>query len=280
MTRRGEGTAARKLDRMAPTKLRSYDPLRVRNALTAQVEAVAAAAHALTAEQYAMPSGLPGWDVHHLVVHIAGQIDAVPRLLARPEPDASATTVSPSTWALSTATAAKGLDEATRTAAVAATDAAARVDEAVEQLEPVLEAAVRPDLLLPHPFGAIRALDYTVTRLVELVVHTDDLVRATGLRVPLDRQALAATVRLLADALAVKAPGGAVEVRIPPFAVTQCVAGPRHTRGTPPNTVETDPLTFLRLATGRTTWEAARARRVVRASGQRADLSPHLPVLG
>ncbi|THA25620.1 maleylpyruvate isomerase family mycothiol-dependent enzyme [Streptomyces sp. RKND-216] len=265
---------------MAPPKLRSYDPLRVRKALTAQVESVAAAAHALTTEQYAQPSGLPGWDVHHLVVHIAGEIDALPRLLAEPEPDVAAPQVDLSTWALSTATRAKDLDEATRAAAAASRDAAARVDEAVEQLEPVLESAVRPDLLLPHGFGAMRALDFTVTRLVELVVHTDDLVRATGHRVPLDRHALAATVRLLADALAAKAPGRAVEVRVPPFAVTQCVEGPRHTRGTPSNVVETDPLTFLRLATGRTTWEAARARRVVQASGERADLSPHLPVLG
>lgn len=284
VTARTRHAAPRKLDRMASAnrspRLRSYDPLRVRNALTAQVEAVAAAAHALTAEQFAQPSGLPGWDVHHLVVHIAGQIDAVPRLLARPEPAATAPEVDLTTWARSTAAVAKDLDEATRTAAAATTDPAARVDEAVEQLEPVLESAVRTDLLLPHGFGAMRALDFTVTRLVELVVHTDDLVRATGHRVPLDRQALAATVRLLADALAAKAPGRAVEVRIPPFAVTQCIAGPRHTRGTPPNVVETDPLTFMRLATGRTTWEAARARRVVQAGGDRADLSPHLPVLG
>lgn len=263
-----------------PPRPRSYDPLRVRNALTAQVEAVAAAAHALTPEQFALPSGLPGWDVHHLVVHIAGQIDAVPRLLAAPEPQATAPETDLATWALSTAGKAKDLDEATRADAAASADAAARVDEAVEQLEPVLEQAVRPDILLPHGFGAMRALDFTVTRLVELVVHTDDLVRATGHRAPLDRQALAATVRLLTDALAAKAPGGAVEVRVPPFAVVQCVAGPRHTRGTPPNVVETDPLTFLRLATGRTTWEDARSRRLVRAGGTRADLSEHLPVLG
>ncbi|WP_258040433.1 sterol carrier family protein, partial [Streptomyces sp. SM9] len=40
--------------------------------------------------------------------------------------------------------------------------------------------------------------------------------------------------------------------RVPPYAVVQCVAGPRHTRGTPPNVVETDPLTWVRLAAGRT----------------------------
>ena len=101
--------------------------------------------------------------------------------------------------------------------------------------------------------------DYLVTRTVELVVHTDDLNAAVpGLDVPYDRQALAACTRLLADALAVKAPGGSTEVRIPPYAVVQCVEGPRHTRGTPPNVVETDPLTWIRLATGRTDWKEAR----------------------
>ena len=94
--------------------------------------------------------------------------------------------------------------------------------------------------------------DYLVTRTVELVVHTDDLNAAVpGLDIPYDRQALAACTRLLADALAAKAPGGSTEVRIPPYAVVQCVEGPRHTRGTPPNVVETDPLTWIRLATGR-----------------------------
>lgn len=279
--------ARRKLGAMPPamppahrSKPRTYDPVRVRKALTAQVEAVAGAAHTLDAAQRALPSGLPGWDVHHLLVHMALQIDAVPRLLALPEPAASTAEVDLFTWARSTAGAADRLDEDTRAEAARTTDPAARIDEAVEQLEPVLESAVRTDLLLPHRFGAMRALDFTVTRLVELVVHSDDLSRATGTPVPPDRTALAATVRLLADALAAKVPGRAVEVRIPPFAVTQCVEGPRHTRGTPPNVVETDPLTWLRLATGRTTWEAARARRVLTASGDRADLSAHLPVLG
>ncbi|MBO0516677.1 sterol carrier family protein, partial [Streptomyces beijiangensis] len=81
-------------------------------------------------------------------------------------------------------------------------------------------------------------------------------------------------------ALAAKAPGGATEVRIPPYAVVQCIEGPRHTRGTPPNVVETDPLTWLRLATGRTDWSTALDAAKVSASGERADLSALLPLLG
>lgn len=93
-----------------------------------------------------------------------------------------------------------------------------------------------------------------------------------------NRQDLRAAVRLLLDRLAEAAPGRSVEVRVPPYAAVQCVEGPRHTRGTPPNVVETDALTWIALARGRLSWADAVADGRVRASGPRADLSPHLPV--
>src|SRR6202047_1407845 len=64
------------------------------------------------------------------------------------------------------------------------------------------------------------------------------------------RDALAAAVRLTARTLAAAAPGASVEVRIPPFVAVQCISGPQHRRGTPPNVVETDPRTWLRLGGG------------------------------
>lgn len=266
---------------MAPARgtSRGYDPARVLTALAAQVESVRLAATGLTAEQRARPSGLAGWDVHHLLVHLAGQIDTVPKALSEPPPEATEPTADLTTWALSTGTAAESLDAATRREAAETEDGAAAVAASAERLEPVLEDAVRGDWLLPHPLGAMRAIDFTLTRLVELVVHSDDLARATGVKVRLDRYAVACTARLLADALAAKAPGRAVELRVPPFAAVQCVAGPRHTRGTPPNVVEAGPLTWIRLATGRVTWEAALDAAEITASGARADLSAHLPVL-
>lgn len=78
--------------------------------------------------------------------------------------------------------------------------------------------------------------------------------------------------------LEAKAPGRAVEVRVPPFAAVQCIAGQRHTRGTPPNVIETDPRTWLALATGAARWPDAVSDGSVRASGQRADLTEYLPV--
>jgi Bacterial SCP ortholog len=92
------------------------------------------------------------------------------------------------------------------------------------------------------------------------------------------REALRTAVRYLLDGLTDRAPGRAVEVRVPPFAAVQCVEGPRHTRGTPPNVVETDPLTWLALATGRLDWPAAIASGKLRASGPRADISAYLPL--
>jgi hypothetical protein len=92
------------------------------------------------------------------------------------------------------------------------------------------------------------------------------------------RDALRAAVRYSLGVLAEKVPGRTVEVRVPPFAAIQCVPGPRHTRGTPPNVIETDPLTWLDLATGRLPWPAALASGRLRASGQRADLAGYLPL--
>ncbi len=85
-----------------------------------------------------------------------------------------------------------------------------------------------------------------------------------------DRAEIAAAVRLTARMLAALAPGASVEVRVPPFVAVQCIPGPRHTRGTPPNVVETDPRTWLLLATGLRTFADAAADGSLRLSGARA----------
>ena len=78
--------------------------------------------------------------------------------------------------------------------------------------------------------------------------------------------------------LAEQAPGRSVEVRVPPYAAVQCIEGVRHTRGTPPAVIETDPQTWLALARGELAWLEATSTGRVLASGERTDLSAHLPL--
>lgn len=92
------------------------------------------------------------------------------------------------------------------------------------------------------------------------------------------RTDLATAVRYLLQLLVEKAPGNSVEVRVPPFGAVQVIEGPRHTRGTPPNVVETDAATWIALATGEEQWRDAAAAGRIAASGTRADLSDLLPL--
>jgi len=92
------------------------------------------------------------------------------------------------------------------------------------------------------------------------------------------RHDLATAVRYLLQLLVEKAPGASVEVRVPPFGAVQVIEGPRHTRGTPPNVVETDAATWIALATGQERWADAAASGRIVASGIRADLTELLPL--
>ena len=97
---------------------------------------------------------------------------------------------------------------------------------------------------------------------------------------PAPRSVRATAVRHTLELFAEEFPGGAVELRVPPFAAVQAIAGTRHTRGTPPAVVETDDETWLALVSGDLTWDDATAAGRVRASGERSDLSAQLPLPG
>ncbi|MFG2308825.1 sterol carrier family protein [Streptomyces sp. NPDC048566] len=262
----------------AKKRARAYDPAKIRAAVLAQFGNVREGVRTLTEEQTARPAPLGGWTVRELAAHVTSAVESVSRGLDLPEP--AARELALLDWPFATAGRAAGIAEDARELAARSPDLDALYARAGQRVAERLAAA--PDgRLLATRAGAMTLADHLVTRTVELVVHTDDLNRAVpGLAIPCDRQALAACTRLLADALAVKAPGASTEVRIPPYAVVQCVQGPRHTRGTPPNVVETDPLTWIRLATGRTEWRTALDEAKVSASGERADLSALLPLMG
>jgi hypothetical protein len=124
----------------------------------------------------------------------------------------------------------------------------------------------------------LRLEDYLITRTTEGVVHGLDLPSP----VEPDPAALRVTVRLLTGILGHRAAGRSVEVRVPPYAAVQLdlpdAPGPRHTRGTPPNVVEADPVVFVEVATGRLPWADAVRDGRIRASGSRADLTALLPL--
>jgi uncharacterized protein (TIGR03083 family) len=254
----------------------------VRAALLAQSDQVVAWLAGLGAPDWAAQSVLPDWTVTVLAGHITGVLRSVPVLLARPSrerPMSLADYFGPDTAVpsdadrVAEATAWSGAGPDRLLAEIRAARAAA--GDALAVAPPAAAAvAVRG--------GVVLVRDVVLTRVWELVVHADDLGRSVPQREPpaLDRAAVRFAVRGFAGLLAARAPGRSVELRVPPYAAVQCVAGPRHTRGTPPGVVETDPVSWLRLATGRLAWSDAVAAGTVRASGERTDLAPYLPILG
>ncbi|MFJ6379807.1 sterol carrier family protein [Kitasatospora sp. NPDC092039] len=269
-----------------PAKSRTYQPQKTSAALVAQCEAVRDVVHQLTESDLERPTRLGSWRVRELVTHVSLALSQMRAVLDAAEVGGPPLPLAD--YAALAASMAEFVDAATteHTAigfAGPPKEVAAAFDEALDTVRAVLgrAAALEPDrrvtFLSGHP---LHLTDYLVSRLVETVVHADDLADALGLDAfPHDREAVAAVTRMLADALAGQVPGGAVELRIPPYAVVQAVPGPKHTRGTPPNVVETDPLTWIRLATGRADWAAAVEAGEVSASGERSDLREYLPVL-
>lgn len=225
-------------------------------------------------EQFAQPSALPGWDVRTLVGHVLLVVQvAVEQLGTRADPPATPIAEYVTRYR-------RDVDDVERrTAQASANHPPAELRAALRAApDPVAAVAgLAPSTVLRGARGPIRADDWLSTRLIEIVIHTDDLSRSVPSAdpIPIGRAAMAAATRTLAEILAAQAPGRSVELRVPPFVAVQAIAGPRHTRGTPPNVVETDPLTWIRLATGRIDWADA----PVNASGLRADLSPYLPVM-
>lgn len=229
----------------------------------------------LPADAFAQPSVLPGWNLRTLLGHVVGSKEGIGSWLATRTAD---TPLRPATYVQAYAPASVEITE--QTIAITGDHPPA---ELLDRLRAPLAIAeqLADGTVIAGPRGPITALDFVRTRLLDLVVHCDDASRSVPGRdpVPLVRPALATSTRLLAEMLTALAPGRSVEVRIPPFVAVQAIGGPRHTRGTPPNVVETDPVTWLRVATGRTPFADAVATGAIRASGTRADLTGYLPVL-
>jgi uncharacterized protein (TIGR03083 family) len=252
--------------------------------VTTQVEAfleqsgaLATWLEALPEEEFGRPSVLEGWDVRTLVGHVVLIQVGLANALGQPSGEPA---VRPGEYVTRYRPAVEQIAERTKQTTADHTPA-----ELIALLRDVDAVRVRTqtpaNTVVAGGRGPIAAADWATTRVVELVVHCDDLSRSLPERdaVTLVKAALKIAVRTTAEAFAEQAPGRSVELRVPPFVAVQAVQGPAHRRGTPPNVVETDAVTWLRLATGRIAFADEAARGGVRASGPRADLSGLLPVL-
>lgn len=258
---------------------RRVDAGRVGEAVVAQADATLAWLSMQPPSAWRKPSALAGWTVAELAAHISASLANLPLTLGRSSPDKPITL---DRYVSGYASAAGQILERDIGSA-RDREPAEILAGAYEQREAT--AAALADLPVTRavqaPRGPIGVGDYLVTRAIEMVVHADDLSRSLPDRPPveLERTALRIVTHAFTDLLAARAPGRSLELRVPPYAAVQCVEGPRHTRGTPPNVVETDPVTWIRLAAGRLTWAEAVEAAAVSANGGRADLAPWLPLL-
>jgi uncharacterized protein (TIGR03083 family) len=251
-------------------------------ALVAQAENVQGWLAALPDEEFDAPSVLEGWNVRDLVGHLVLSLRGYAAVAVTASPERP---VSLAQYTAQYRAAAAEISGLAQDAAGRSSPEGLRSAFAEALAGARAAAGAEPLAAVAGPRGPISGLNWSRTRIIELVVHSDDLSRSVPAvaAVELVRPALADAVRGLAGVLAERYPGRSVEVRVPPFVAVQCGGidgdGPRHTRGTPPNVIETDPVTFLRLSAGRVRWADAIAAATVRASGNRADLSRQLPLL-
>lgn len=245
--------------------------------LSGCVDAVGSTLGSLTEDDLAQASVLPGWTVRDLAAHLVVIADSVIHLEPLP---ASAGVLNVSEYLAGYADRADRISALTHTAAAELVDIPAGYAERWADAASRLDSLGTPEKVVARR-GAARLADFLVTRMIEMVVHADDLARSLPEMAPprLPPAAARIVTRVLLDVLATRHPGGAVEVRVPPVAAVQAMAGPRHTRGTPPSVVETDPQTWIRLAAGRLNWTDAVAAGTVSASGLRTELRDVLPLL-
>ncbi|MCU1587013.1 MAG: hypothetical protein JWN31_506 [Frankiales bacterium] len=210
------------------------------------------------------PTACEGWTVadldNHMAVNLQGLAAVVQRRVDRPP------TGGVSGWADKLAAFAPVADELARGGRLRARDQVAAALGALDE-HPA-------DTVVHQATGDHTLRDAAVFRLIEGVVHGLDV------GIEPDASALKIVVKELASILTDRYPGKSVEVRVPPYTAVQCLAGPRHTRGTPPNVVEADPIPWVLVCAGRASWHDLVRTGRIRASGERADLSELLPLIG
>jgi uncharacterized protein (TIGR03083 family) len=252
----------------------------LQTAYAAQQDALVGWLSALPADAAQQPSRLAGWTVQQLAFHITEVPRALTASLEKESPKDRPLSVADYTARWRDAAGQIAERDRAGSAGVGLVEIVARLEAEGAAMSAALDAA-DADRVVAARRGPIRTSDLLITRINELVVHSLDLSASVpdAAPVPLDPRALGVSCRMLAGILAERVPGRTVELRVPPYAAVQCVAGPRHTRGTPANVVEAPPQIWVELATGRLAWADATAAGHLQVSGERADISEHLPVL-
>ena len=232
----------------------------VRDALARQLAVFVAGIDQLDPEG---PTACEGWTVADLDNHMANNLVGLAAVEQR-RVDGPAT-AGVAGWADELAAFAPVADEIARGGRLRTRD---QVDAALAALD-----AHPADTVVHQATGDHTLRDAAVFRVIEAVVH--------GLDVGIEPEssALKLVVKELAGILTDRHPGKSVEVRVPPYTAVQCLEGPRHTRGTPPNVVEAEPVAWVLVCAGRAGWQELVRTGRIRASGERADLSALLPLL-
>src|SRR4051794_17869374 len=194
------------LQNLLMPKLR-FDLGTVARVMSAQHAVMDDAVAGVSAAAFELPTRLGGWTVAELVAHIGMDMSAVPRYL-RGERAVSSTLDAPG-YVLACATAATGVDERVRLMSAEARPAELRhlVHESRLEADAVLVNA-DARFIVPSRLGTIGLADFIATRCVEATVHALDLAAALGTDAALVDDALTVSARVLATALAEKAPGG------------------------------------------------------------------------
>lgn len=207
-----------------------------------QSATLAAWAAGLDEPAWMSASSLPRWSVRDLVAHIVVVHESLLRTLPQP---AKGPARALGDYVATYSAHAEQLENIAQTRSAALP--AGRLQERFAEVRAALVRHLDVDepAVVESARGPISRLDFVRTRVLELVVHSDDLARSLPDRPgpTLDPQALAVTVAVLLEARAHQHPGATQHIEVPGIASCTCAGAAGR--------FELEPIDALRVFTGR-----------------------------
>ncbi|WFE53333.1 maleylpyruvate isomerase N-terminal domain-containing protein [Micromonospora sp. WMMD1155] len=156
--------------------------------------------------RWSSPSALPDFSTAGLARHLANQVTQTVTFLAAPAGESAIPVLEHFTgnaWVTSGVDSADNIDIRRRSEQTAAVttprELADAVDAAIAELRATV-AAQSPDRIVDLGDWGLKVDDFLLTRVMELVVHTDDLAVSLGLPTPpMPATATEATIQLLSS---------------------------------------------------------------------------------